>query len=744
MNLLDIVIVNYKSTDYLLACLRSIYDALREVPAKVFVQDNASGDDVDRVNAMFPQVLLSKNTCNMGFAKGINRALEQGSAPYILILNPDTIVKDGFFESVLHYIEENSDVGIVGPKILDRDGSVQGSARSFPTPLTALFGRNSLLTRIFPNNRIARANILTTGCDGRTPMQVDWVSGACFVVRRRAVEDVGLLDERFFIYWEDADWCRRMWQSGWKVVYYPEASIVHYVGGSSEKNIFRSVLEFHKSCYRLFEKYNKPSLRFVTPLVIGGIGLRLCIVLFSNGIRIWLGSFESLMKHREADFAAEDRDRIKVLRMIARLNIGGPAIHAHLLTQGLDGNKFDTILVTGKISPQEGDMSYLFDSSGRQPIVISELQREISLKMDLAVLFQIFKLLRHEKPDIVHTHTAKAGTIGRIAVFIYNRVQSSKLKAQSWVRMISRGRVAGEQSTIDNRQCKVVHTFHGYVFRGYFGKLKSLFFLWTERLLAKVTDVIIAISESQKSELCSKYNIAPASKFRTVKLGFDLEPFFSAERLKGQFKKSLGIDSKTILVGIVGRLVPIKNHKMFFKSAKIFLDQNPDIDVKLVVVGDGKLRNALEHYCRQEELSDRVVFCGWVRDLPKVYADLDILALTSINEGTPVSIIEAMGSSVPVISTDAGGVRDLLGAPVQHMSSNGFQVHERGILCQQGDTKGLAMGLQYIMKNAELRQEIVRSGRQFVEQSFSKERLLQDIESLYVELLEGELQDRLS
>jgi len=175
---------------------------------------------------------------------------------------------------------------------------------------------------------------------------------------------------------------------------------------------------------------------------------------------------------------------------------------------------------------------------------------------------------------------------------------------------------------------------------------------------------------------------------------------------------------------------------MFLESAKIFLDHNPDILARFLIIGDGELRNDLVKCCEQQGVSRYVKFCGWQTDLANVYADLDIVALTSINEGTPVSIIEAMASSVPVISADAGGVRDLLGAPVQGVSSNGFQVHERGILCQQGDVEGFAMGLKYLVENhSRLKKEMSRGARLFAEQNFAKERLLHDIESLYVELM---------
>ena len=740
MNKIDIVIVTYKSYGYLERCISSIYEdsSSQGFIQDIIVVDNAPSDTYwDSRPRIFDNVVVLKSEKNLGFAQAVNLGIKKCSAAYILLLNPDTIVNGNMIARSVAFMDQHPKVGIIGPKILNGDGSVQGSARGFPKPFTGLFGRSTLLTKWFPKNPITRQNVLTAKSDGITPMEVDWVSGACMVVRRKALDDVGHMDERFFMYWEDADWCKRMWQSGWKVVYFPQAHIVHYVGGSSEKRLLASVVEFHKSCYRLFEKYNnKLSFRLLTPLVIGGLGVRLCLVLFSNGMRVWSDSLQSHMKLRAAAVAAEGRVPIKVLLMIARLNIGGPTIHVYLLTNGLDGNKFDTILVTGKISPDEGDMTYIIDASDGKPITIPQLQRELSFVKDVKSFFSFLRILDEEKPDIVHTHTAKAGAIGRVAVFVHNMVQSLKFGVQCLVQRVSPWTPANSQSAICNPQCKVVHTFHGHVFHGYFGKLKSQFFVWAERMLAKITDVVIVISDSQKSELCGNYRIAPANKIRTVELGFDLEPFFSAEPPEGLFRKTLGVDGNTILVGIVGRLVPIKNHKTFLKCAKIFLDHNSDIAARFLIIGDGELKNDLMTYCGQQGLSGHVNFCGWERELPKVYADLDILALTSINEGTPVSIIEAMASGIPVISTDAGGVRDLLGVPVQDISSGGFRVHERGILCQQDDAEGLAEGLKYLVRNhARVKKEMSERARLFVEQSFSKERLLHDIESLYLELM---------
>jgi hypothetical protein len=274
-----------------------VYDALQGLPVRVFVQDNASEDYVERVKLEFPDVVLSENTSNIGYSKAANNAMKEGSAPYIAILNPDTYITEGFFDCVLSYMEENKHTGILGPKVINSNGSIQGSARSFPTPLTAFFGRSSLLSKLFPYNPITSKNVLTNRSDGSNPMEVDWVSGACMLVRREALKDVGLMDERFFMYWEDADWCRRMWENGWKVVYFPQTSIIHYIGVSSEQRQFRSIIEFHKSCYRLFDKYNKPST-FLKFLVISGLSLRVPFVLMSNRVTKLIHNFYDISKHK--------------------------------------------------------------------------------------------------------------------------------------------------------------------------------------------------------------------------------------------------------------------------------------------------------------------------------------------------------------------------------------------------------------------------------------------------------------
>jgi len=402
--------------------------------------------------------------------------------------------------------------------------------------------------------------------------------------------------------------------------------------------------------------------------------------------------------------------KIKVLRIISRLNIGGPAIHAYLLTKNLDSSRFESLLVTGRLSSTEGDMSFLFDSLDKKPIFIDALQRELSPVKDLIAFIEILKILYKEKPDIVHTHTTKAGASTRFSVFLYG--------------------------LLTQRRIKTVHTFHGHVFTGYFNRFISFIIVWIERFLMRITDVIIAISPSQYHELTKTYRIAPAHKVETKELGFNLKLFLNNEQKKGKFRESLNIKNDVILIGIIGRLVPIKNHKMFLRSAKHFIIKNPHIKIKFVVIGDGELRDNLQSFAHKLELNDYVTFCGWIKDVSLVYSDLDILALTSLNEGTPVSIIEAMASSVPVIATDAGGVVDLLGPSLER--SNGFRICERGILCKKDDSIGFSHGLSYLINLNSTEEEIVLSKAcEFVKSKYRQERLIKDIEVLYTKLMQS-------
>ncbi len=378
----------------------------------------------------------------------------------------------------------------------------------------------------------------------------------------------------------------------------------------------------------------------------------------------------------------------KILRIIARLNVGGPAIHVSLLSAGLNHGRYHTTLVAGSIGEHEGDMSYLAASYGVQPVFLPELGREIGWKNDVRALKQLMRLMRREKPDIVHTHTAKAGTLGRLAAM-----------------------AAGVPVK--------VHTFHGHVFHSYFSPRKTRIFLAIERFLARRTDRIIVLSEQQAHEIADVYQVAPREKLSIIPLGFDLDGFLSAEQHRGKLRAELGLPSDALIVSIVGRLVPVKNHRLFFEMARRVAAELPH--AYFVIVGDGELRSALEE--EAASLGDRAHFLGWRRDLPVIYADSDVVALTSVNEGTPVALIEAMASGTPVVATRVGGVPDIV--------YNG----ETGIVVEPHNADALTAAVRELLSNSAQREKLGAAGRDSVRERFDKQRLIEDVTQLYDELL---------
>jgi glycosyltransferase involved in cell wall biosynthesis len=380
----------------------------------------------------------------------------------------------------------------------------------------------------------------------------------------------------------------------------------------------------------------------------------------------------------------------KILRIITRLNIGGPAIHTVILTAGLDRTRFQSLLVTGTVSEDEGDMSYFAYQHSVNPVIIPELGKEIDWKTDLIVLYKLFRLMKSEKPDIVHTHTAKAGTLGRIAAIL-----------------------SGVPFT--------VHTFHGHVLHSYFGKFRTKIFILIERLLARFTSKIIAVSPLQYCELHHQIKIAPSRKFAIIPLGFDLTHFLNAQVHCGKLRGELRVSEDVLLVGIIGRLTAIKNHALFLRSAARVLEKFAE--ARFLIVGDGELADELKGLAYELRIQDRVIFLGWRDDMPAIYADLDLVVLTSLNEGTPVSLIEAMASAKPIVATAVGGIPDIV--------LNG----EMGILVPSGDEEKLATTMINLLEEAGKRRDFGKRGRESVRNKYTRERLVADMAGLYENLL---------
>jgi len=407
---------------------------------------------------------------------------------------------------------------------------------------------------------------------------------------------------------------------------------------------------------------------------------------------------------------------MKIVRIIARLNVGGPTRHVVWLTEALRNQEFQSILITGTVSPDEEDMSYFAAENGVSFVSIPEMMRELSLK-DTITLWKVYRQLKREKPDIIHTHTAKAGTVGRVAGFFYRWL--------TWNSLLGKP-----------RRVKFVHTYHGHFFHSYYGKLKTKIFLLIEKMLARfATDRIVVISEKQFEEIHEQFDVGRKEQFRVVPLGIDLQPFADWRAKRNLLRAEVGADDDEILVGLVGRLTEVKNHSLFLRVAKIYHGKSNAPKVKFIVIGGGHLRSEIEKEAAMLGIKDSIILLGNRSDADVFYAGLDIIALTSHNEGTPLSLIEAMANEKAVISTAVGGVVDLLGK-IEERKEN-FQLCERGVSVAPNDAEGFYAGLMRLIADAKLRETLGKRGIEFVETQYGKERLIGDIANLYREVTQS-------
>lgn len=373
----------------------------------------------------------------------------------------------------------------------------------------------------------------------------------------------------------------------------------------------------------------------------------------------------------------------KIIRLISRLNVGGPVIHVTLLTRHFQSSDWQSLLVTGTHGANEGDMSYLTAQYGVKPLIMPDLGREISPLKDLRILISLLRLLRRERPDIVHTHTAKAGTLGRLAALL-------------------------------TRVPRVYHTFHGHVFSGYFSPLKTRLFIGIERFLARHSTAIIAISERQKQDLIG-YHIAPADKIRIIPLGFDFSRVLPPDPER-RLRWDLGIDPGVTTIALVGRLTAIKHPLLFIQMAQSLLKLRQD--VHFLVIGDGELRESCEREVQARGLAAKFSFTGFMADLKLIYGSADIVCLTSINEGTPVSLIEAMACRKLVFATAVGGVGDLI------------RSGENGFICK-ADPAAFAEAIARCLEQPDKYSELGEQGSRDILAKYGSERLFRDLEQLY-------------
>ena len=391
----------------------------------------------------------------------------------------------------------------------------------------------------------------------------------------------------------------------------------------------------------------------------------------------------------------------RVLRILNRLIIGGPSKNAIYLSRYMQPD-FDTLLVIGGKEDHEQDADFLATANNIDPTCIPEMKRSISPYNDWAAYNKLKKLIKEFKPDIVHTHAAKSGALGRLAA---------------------------KHSNVP----VIVHTFHGHIFHSYFNSVKTNFFIRTERYLAGLSDAIVAISDVQKKELSGDFKIAAEHKFSVIPLGLDLDNFIiNQEEKRNKFRTEFGLDDDVAL-GIIGRLVPIKNHSLFLKGLKYVLD-NTSVKIKAFIIGDGESRMAIEQmandlgikYTKQTGATHPhpLIFTSWRTDIDTIFAGLDVIALTSLNEGTPVSLIEAQAAGKPIVSTRVGGIADVV------------LENKTALLSEITDVKTFSNNLLHLVNDAELRKKFSNAGKDHVVNKFSYHRLVNDMSGLYHDLLD--------
>ncbi len=270
---IDVCVVSYNSHEELKECLESLFLKESQDIGHVFVIENGSRGIKKDIKERFRKCTFIENKKNLGFSRACNIGIKISISPYICLLNPDTVIKKNFFRRAISFFENNPEIAVIGPKIVEKDGSIQQSARGFPTLHTAFFGRRSLFSKLFPQNPLSKKNLLAT--KSSSPMEVDWVSGACLLARRKAIDEIGLMDERFFMYWEDCDWCTRFKRAGWKIIYHPGLGpVLHITGTSSKKEKIKSIFWFHKSALSLYKKYDESPLHVGTLIVFLGAVIR--------------------------------------------------------------------------------------------------------------------------------------------------------------------------------------------------------------------------------------------------------------------------------------------------------------------------------------------------------------------------------------------------------------------------------------------------------------------------------------
>lgn len=396
---------------------------------------------------------------------------------------------------------------------------------------------------------------------------------------------------------------------------------------------------------------------------------------------------------------AAGRERKRILYFITRLNNGGPAKIVVWLAARLDREKFETVVITGTAEKNEDEIFWFARKYGVEPMVVPWLRRSMNPLRDFAAVFRFYSVLVRVRPDILHTHMSKAGFIGRCAAVLYNRFHRKKIR--------------------------LVHTFHGHVFHSYFGELRGRVFVRIERMLARRTDALIAISNRQREEIRGTYGIGKEERFHVVPLGVDFTPRNADANVR--------VGRHGLRIGMLGRIAPVKNYPLTVEIAAEMKKRG--LDAQIVVAGGGSAPDLekLRGIAAARSLEKQIRFVGSVTDPERFWGEMDLALITSLNEGTPVSLIEAMLSGLPFVAPAVGGIPDMTVGAARRR--NRLQRYDNAVLVDGFAAEDFADAVALFLDDGAYRRDAGMRGREWAQREYRLERLQCGSQTVYDEVL---------
>ena len=673
---ISIIIVNYNTGRFLINCLQSIYNHQPMSSFEVIIIDNNSTDNsIASVIADFPQVNLIRNKQNFGFAKANNQGLEIAQGNYYVLLNPDTLVLPGSIDLMIEFMEKDKKIGILGPKLMDQDYKFQDSCKKFPSRIGE-FLQNTFLDKILPV--FLRYKLSDDYLTRDWPLEVNLVTGACLVIKKSVIDDIGSFDTNFFLYYEEVDLCYRAQKSGWKIFFFPEAKVIHYGGKSTEKNLTASLTEaFNSKIYFLKKHYKAEDIASIRKFSLLGAKIRYLIWSIAsvtgfnkNEAINRINSYKHILKIKKDPYIAMDISSI----FRSRAGVGH---YTKNLTREL--------------------LSY--NTNSRELIFIIKERIKINLKRKRNNIIRFCNAIMHLFWE-------------QLAIPVFLRKNGINLfHSPAFVCPLI-------------KICPTIITIHDMAYLLYPGKFVNAYRRYLKfwvPLCVKVADKVITDSFCSKRDIIRLLKI-PEEKIEVVYLGKDSSfKQITDKALIDEFCIKHGIKKKFILH--VGTLEPRKNITGLIKAYSIFKKENNECDFNLVIAGEkGWMYSSIFALVEKLKLENSVTFIGYIEDgeLPILYNAAKVFVYPSLYEGFGLPVLEAMACGIPVITSNTSSLPEIVG--------------DAGIMVDPRDSAALAAAIQKVILDNDLREEMIRKGLKKAE-NFSWEKTAKETTQIYNKVL---------